>query len=120
MPSDGDTYLVETSAGELTVQYGWNRWVSVRGSGLPTKSAVIGNRRGLVQLLVAAGLPEAEANSLATRLWKDRPRSAMRRAEPDAWDGPWKQHPYGTLIVFVGLAAAFVYIVVLKLDWVGA
>jgi hypothetical protein len=26
----GDTYLVETSAGQLTVQYGWNRWVSVQ------------------------------------------------------------------------------------------
>jgi hypothetical protein len=42
------------------------------------------------------------------------------RPEATAWESPWKQHTYGTLFVFVlGLVAAFVYIVVLKLDWVG-
>jgi len=116
----GDTYLVETSAGQLTVQYGWNRWVSVQARGTGMRRAVVGNKRRLARLLVDAGVPDAEANTVATRLWKDRPRGSARGGEADAWRGPWKQHANGTLIVFlIGLVAAVLVVVVLKLDWVG-
>jgi hypothetical protein len=65
------------------------------------------------------GLAESEAPAAAKTIWAVRPRDTWR-PEPDAWESPWKQHKYGTLAVFViGLVAAFVYIVVLKLDWVG-
>jgi hypothetical protein len=117
---DGDTFLIETSAGQLTVQYGWNRWVSVQARGAVMRRAVVGNRRGLARLLADAGVPDAEAHTVASRLWKDRPRGSARGTEADAWRGPWKQHPNGTLIVFlIGLVAAVLVVVVLKLDWVG-
>jgi hypothetical protein len=120
MARDVDTYLVQTSAGQATVQYGWNKWVSVTGRGLTASQGVIGSRRGLEGLLVEAGIPETEARSHARELWSNRPRPSLRRGEAEAWEGPWKQHPYGTLIGFViAIVLAVLFIVVFRFDWVG-
>jgi hypothetical protein len=120
MAGDADTFLVDTSAGQVTVQYGWNRWVTVSGSNGAPQKAVVGNRRGLERLLVEAGIPQTEARSHARKLWSDRPRKTLRRGEAEAWEGPWKQHPYGTLIGFViAVLVAVLFIVVFKFDWVG-
>ena len=114
-----DTYLVDTSAGELNVQYGWEGWVVVQAPGSRVKRAVVRNCRGLERLLVDAGVPESEARSLAPGLWKGRPRGIDRAGVADPWTDPWKRHPNLTLALFLlSLVAAFVYIVVAKLDWV--
>jgi hypothetical protein len=104
----------------VTVQYGWNRWVTVSGNCRPAQKAVVANRRGLERLLVDAGIPQLEARSHAKKLWSNRPGKALRRGEAEAWEGPWKQHPYGTLVGFViAVLVAVLFIVVLKFDWVG-
>jgi hypothetical protein len=120
MARDVDTYLLDTSVGQVTVQWGWNKWVSINGRGLSACQAVISNRRGLEQLLVKGGIPEAEARPHAKRLWSDRPDGSLRRGEAEAWEGPWKQHPYGTLIGFVAaVLISVLFIAVFKFDWVG-
>jgi hypothetical protein len=119
MASDADTYLVDSSAGELTVHYGWESWVSIQTRGCPARRAVVRSRRELERLLVATGVPDVEARSLAPGLWKGRPTGARRTAVTDPWADPWKRYPNLTLVMFLlGLLAAFAYIVVAKLDWI--
>jgi hypothetical protein len=119
MAGDADTYLVDTSAGELTIQYGWEGWVVVQCRGGRAQRAVVRNRRGLTRLLVDAGVNDVEARSLAPSLWKERPRGSDRAGVADPWADPWKRHPNLTLVLFLlGLVAAVVFIVVAKLDWV--
>jgi hypothetical protein len=119
MADSADRATVSTSIGEVSVQFGWNGWVAVEAAGQATKRAVVRRRDGLSRLLVEFGVAESEAPAAAKAIWATRPLGAWR-PEPDAWESPWKQHKYGTLAVFlIGLVAAFVYIVVLKLDWVG-
>ena len=119
MATGSDRQRVATSVGELEVLYGWNSWVSVEASGRPAQRAVVRNRRGLARLLAAAGVPDHEARSAAGPLWRERPLDAGQD-EADPWTSPWKRHEHGPLIVFlVGLVAAFVCLVVLKVDWVG-
>jgi hypothetical protein len=116
MAGSDDTYLVDTSIGQLTVQYGWNRWVSISGRGMAHK-AVVSSRRGLDRLLVQAGVPEQEAHPLAKRLWRDRPGHALRRGDASAWESPWKQHPVWSLVLFLFLFALMATLVIaLKLD----
>ena len=120
MARDVDTYLVQTSAGDAVVQYGWNKWISVSGRGLTPCQAIVSKRRGLERLLVEAGVPPSEARIHARKLWSDRPSSSLRGGEAEAWEGPWKQHPYGTLVGFVvAVVIVVLAIVVLKFDWVG-
>jgi hypothetical protein len=117
MGGSGDTYLVDTSLGQLTIQYGWNQWVSVTRRGAAAHKAVVASRRGLEGLLVRAGVPEAEARPLAKRLWSDRPSQALRRGDAAAWESPWKQHPVWSLVLFLFLFALMATLVVaLKLD----
>jgi hypothetical protein len=119
MAVDADTYLVDSSAGELTVHYGWEDWVIVESRGRNAQRAVVRNRHGLERLLVEAGVPDVEARSLAPGLWKERPRRPQREGAADPWVDPWKRHPNLTLVLFLlGLASAVVYFVVAKLDWV--
>jgi hypothetical protein len=106
MAGDVDAYSVDTSTGRLTVQYGWNRWVSVHARGSHVHKAVVANRRGLERLLAEAGVPEIEVRPLAARLWKDRPKSALRAVETDAWEGPWKRHPGLALVIGLLLLVA--------------
>jgi hypothetical protein len=119
MAVDADTYLVDTSAGELTVHYGWEDWVVVQSRGRNAQRAVVRNRRGLEHLLVEAGVPDIEARSLASGLWKGRPSRAQREGAAYPWVDPWKRHPNLTLVLFLlGLVSAVVYFVVAKLDWI--
>jgi hypothetical protein len=57
MAGDADTYLVETSAGQVTVQYGWSKWVTASREGVRTHKAIVNGRRDLEGLLVDLGLP---------------------------------------------------------------
>jgi hypothetical protein len=120
MGGAADTYLVDTSAGEVTVQYGWESWVVVHRKGATAQRAVVGDRRGLERLLVDAGVPEGEARSLAPGLWKGRPRDAHRVGVSNPWTDPWKRRPTLTLVMFlVGLAIVVIAHVVFHVDWVG-
>jgi hypothetical protein len=119
MGSDADTFLIDTSAGQLRVPYGWNEWVTVDRAGAQTRSAVVRGRGDLERLLAEAGVPEAEAAPHARRLWSDRPTSGSR-GEGDPWEPPWKRHSNGTLVMFLlGLAIVVIAIVGFKVDWVG-
>jgi hypothetical protein len=119
MGRSNDRATVSTSIGEVSVQFGWNGWIAVEAPGQTAKRAVVRRRDGLSRVLVEFGVAESEAPAAAKAIWAARPRDTWR-PEPDAWASPRKQHKYGTLAVFlIGLGAAFVYIVVLKLDWVG-
>jgi hypothetical protein len=109
MGNDADTYLVDTSAGELNVHYGWESWVVVHRKGSSAKRAVVRNRRGLERLLVDVGVPGIEARALAHGLWKGRPKEARRAAVDDPWENPWKRHRNLTLVMFlVGLAVVVI------------
>jgi hypothetical protein len=120
MGGDADTYLVDTSAGEVTVHYGWESWVTVEMRASPAQRAVVGSRGALERLLVAAGVPQTEARSLAPRLWKGRPKDAHRAGVSDPWMDPWKHRPTLTLVMFLlGLAVVVVAHVVFHVDWVG-
>ena len=120
MAGDADTYLVDTSAGEVSVHYGWESWVVVHRQGSSAQRAVVRNRRGLERLLVDAGVPGTEARSLAPRLWKGRPRDAHRGGVSDPWEDPWKRRRNLTLLIFiVGLAVVVIAHVVFHVDWVG-
>jgi hypothetical protein len=117
MAGSDDTYLVDTSIGQLTVQYGWNRWVSISGRGTAAHKAVVASRGGLDRLLIQAGVPELEARRLAKRLWGDRPGHALRRGDASPWESPWKQHPVWSLMLFLLLFALMAtLVVVLQLD----
>jgi hypothetical protein len=117
MAGSDDTYLVDTSIGQLSVQYGWNRWVSISGRGTAAHKAVVASRRGLDRLLVQAGVPKSEARLLAKKLWGDRPGHALRRGDASAWESPWKQHPVWSLMLFLFLFALMATLVIaLKLD----
>ena len=120
MAGDADTYLVETSAGQVTVQYGWSKWVTASREGVRTHKAIVNGRRDLEGLLVDLGLPRAEAGAQAKDLWKNRPASGWRNGPADPTQPPWKQHPNLTLAMFfVGLAIVVVAHVVFHVDWVG-
>jgi len=109
MAGDADTYLVDTSTGEVRVHYGWESWVVVDRKGSRAQRAVVCNRRALERLLVNAGVPDIEAKSLAPGLWKSRPKGTHREGVHDAWEDPWKRHRTLTLLIFfVGLAIVVV------------
>jgi hypothetical protein len=119
MAGDADTYLVDTSAGEVSVHYGWESWVVVHRKGSSAQRAVVGNRRGLERLLVDAGVPVPEARSIAPGLWKERARGAHRIGVSEPWTDPWKRRPTLTLVLFLGgLAIVVIAHVVFHVDWV--
>jgi coenzyme F420-reducing hydrogenase beta subunit len=120
MAGDADTYLADTSTGEVSVHYGWESWVVVHRKGSADQRAVVRNRRALERLLVDAGVPGIEAKSLAPGLWKSRPKGAHREGVDDAWEDPWKRHGTVTLVMFlVGLVVIVAAHVVFHVDWVG-
>ena len=67
-----DVYEAQTAAGEVRVQFGWNRWVTIEVPGGSRKSAAIAKRAALERLLVECGVSEAEARVAAKSAWKQR------------------------------------------------
>jgi hypothetical protein len=117
MAGDADTYLVDTSAGEVTLQYGWSKWVTASRKGVRKHTAIVNRRRDLERLLVDIGLPSAEAGVQAKHLWKNRPESGWRNGPADPSQPPWKQYPNLTLVLFlVGLAIVVIAHVVFHFD----
>lgn len=120
MAGDADTYLVDTSAGQVTVQYGWSKWVTASRKGFRTHKAIVNRRRDLERLLLDIGLPATEAGAQAKALWKNRPGRGWRSGAADPSQPPWKQHPNLTLVMFfAGLTIVVVAHVVFHIDWVG-
>ena len=72
-----DTFSVESSAGPLQVQFGWDGWVAVtvpRSNGAPHAARRIVESGGdLQELLLGFGLAEGEAARVSAALWKRRP-----------------------------------------------
>ena len=115
---DGDKLIVQSSVGEVTVQWGWNRWVAVSVPGHRTAREQVKGRRQLAELLVATGLPETEAGSTARESWRQRPGSSAH-GEAEPWGSPWTRLRYGTLaVVLAGLVAMALCMFWLKLYWV--
>lgn len=118
MVVDGDKHIVQSSVGEVTVQWGWNRWVVVSLPGRPTARAQVKGQRAIAELLLAAGLPKTEADSAARESWRFRPGSAAY-SEAEPWGSPWTRLRFGTLaVVLAGLVAMALCMFWLKLYWV--
>ena len=116
--ADGDKHTVQSSIGEVTVQWGFNRWVAATVQGNRTARAQVKGRGGLAELLVSAGLPDSEAESVSRESWRKRP-SSFAHSEADPWGSPWSRHPYATLaVVLAGLVAMGLCIYWLKVSWV--
>lgn len=119
MSADRDAYILETSLGDVTVDWAWNKWVTVSTSGTRPARSQVGRRRDLTKLLVEAGVPPDEAESAARKAWRARPSSASRSVEAEPWGSPWKERPWATLaVVLTGLAAMGLCIYWLKVSWV--
>jgi hypothetical protein len=119
MGAERDTCVVETSLGDVTVDWAWNKWVTVSASGARPARSRIGRRRDLAKLFVEAGVPADEAESAAGRAWRARPSSGSRSGEAEPWGSPWKERPWATLaVVLIGLAAMGACIYWLKVSWV--
>jgi hypothetical protein len=119
MSSERDTYVLETSVGDLTIDWAWNEWVTVSPSGMKPARSQVGRRKDLTALLVEAGVPPDEAKPAAQKAWRARPSSAVRSGEAEPWGSPWKKRPWATLaVVLLGLAAMGLCIYWLKVSWV--
>lgn len=119
MSSDRDTCVLETSLGDVTVDWAWNKWVTVSTAGSRPARTQVGRRKDLKKLLVAAGLPPEEAEPAARKAWRARPSSAARSGEAEPWGSPWKERPWATLaVVLLGLAAMGLCIYWLKVSWI--
>ena len=99
-----DTFSVESSAGRLQVQFGWDGWVAVtvpRSNGASHAARRIVESGGdLQELLLGFGLAEAEAVRVSAALWSRRP-SGTPAEEP--LDEP--AFDRGLLLLLAGLAA---------------
>jgi hypothetical protein len=118
MVVDRDRHVVECSIGEVTVQWGFNRWVAASVKGTKPARAQVKGRGGLAELLVSAGLPVDEAKSVSRESWRKRPTS-FAHGEAQPWGSPWKERPLATLVVVLaGLTAMGLCIYWLDLSWV--
>ena len=114
-----NTYVLETSLGEVTVEWAWNEWVTVSAPKRKPVRNQVGGRKELAKLLVDAGMPNDEAVRTARDAWRARPSSAARSGEAEPWGSPWKERPWATLaVVLVGLAAMGLCIFWLKVSWI--
>jgi hypothetical protein len=101
--SDG-TFSIESSAGPLQVEFGWDGWVAVtvpRSNGASHAARRIVESGGdLQELLLGFGLAEAEAARVSAALWRRRPGGAPVEEPLDepAFDR-------GLLLVLAALAA---------------
>lgn len=119
MSPEQETCVLETSLGDVTVDWAWNKWVTVAASGTKPARSRVGRRKDLTRLLVAAGVPQDEAERAARKAWRARPSSAPRSGEAEPWGSPWKERPWATLaVVLLGLAAMGLCIYWLKVSWV--
>jgi hypothetical protein len=98
-----DTFSIESSAGRLQVQFGWDGWVAVTGPRSNGASyaarRIVASGGDLQELLLGFGLAEAEAARVSAALWRKRPSEA-RVEEP--LDAP--AFDRGLLLVLVALA----------------
>ena len=119
MSSERGTYILETSLGDLTIDWAWNKWVTVSASGTRPARSRVCRSRDLAKLCVEAGVPADEAEPAAGRAWRARPSSGSRSGEAEPWGSPWKERPWATLaVVLLGLAAMGLCVYWLKVSWV--
>lgn len=99
------TFSVESSAGPMHVQFGWDGWVSVtvpRSNGASHAARrIVESRHDLEGVLLGFGLPESEALRLAGALWRQRPAEG-----PDEEPSREPAYDSGLLLLVGGLALA--------------
>jgi hypothetical protein len=99
-----DTFSVESSAGTLQVQFGWDGWVAVtvpRSNGASHAARrIVESGRDLQELLLGFGLAEAEAARVSAALWRNRPGGVLAEKPLDEPD-----FDRGLLLVLAALAA---------------
>jgi hypothetical protein len=75
-----DTFSVESSAGPLQVQFGWDGWVAVSvpcsNGASHAARRIVESGSDLHELLLGFGLAEAEAARVSAALWRGRPGGA--------------------------------------------
>jgi hypothetical protein len=99
----GGTYEIQTSAGRLDVEFGWDGWVAISGAGTTGEPyaarRLVSSPWDLAVLLASFGLTQRQAETAANRLW------AAHTGTPTA-EAPVSGLPLGPLEVAAGLAAA--------------
>lgn len=97
-----DTYEVQTSAGALDVEFGWDGWVAITGPNslgeTYTARRLVSDTWDLADLLASFGLGERQAETAANRLW------TARTGEPNEEEEPVARFSLGPFEVAAGLA----------------
>jgi hypothetical protein len=82
-----DTYEVQTNAGALDVEFGWDGWVAITGPNSMgetyTARRLVSDSWDLADLLASFGLGARQAETAANRLWTARTGESVDEAEPD-------------------------------------
>jgi hypothetical protein len=106
---------VDTLRGTVVLEFGVNRWVLVTIGGEEGQKQ-IESRRELSAYLRERGLSEREANELARKAWKERPRDAGQHvATPDDSLIGATGLSKGTILLIALAFAAFTVLLVLYL-----
>jgi hypothetical protein len=99
-----DTYEVQTSAGALDVEFGWDGWVAITGPNSTgetyTARRLVSDTWDLADLLTSFGLGERQAETAANRLW------TARTGESADEEAPVARFSLGPFELAAGLAAA--------------
>jgi len=102
-----------SSAGEVEIQFGINRWVQIHLRGRDSVQQQVGKQSELEAMLRELGLGKTEAANAASEAWLDRPSSAGfsgARSRESMMRGTGLPQ-WGIALVVVGLIALFVVVV---------
>jgi len=104
-----NTFSVESSAGRLHVEFGWDGWVALsvpRSNGASHAARrIVESPSELEEILRGFGLPEPEAAGVSAALWKRRPPDAP---EEQSAAGPSYDSGLFLLIALIALGAGVV------------
>jgi hypothetical protein len=104
--------IYPSSAGELQIEFGINRWVQIHLRGRDSVQQQVGKQTELEALLRDLGLGEIEAANAAAEAWLDRPSTAGF-SEARGYDSAMRSTglpQWGIALVVVGLIALFVVV----------
>jgi hypothetical protein len=105
--------IYPSSAGELQIEFGINRWVQIHLRGRDSVQQQVGKQTELEAVLCELGLGEIEAANAAAEAWLDRPSTADF-SEARAYESGMRSAglpQWGIALVVVSLIALFIVVV---------
>ena len=105
--------IYSSSAGQLQIEFGINRWVQIQLRGRDPVQQQIDRQKELEAVLRELGLGEIEAANAAAEAWLDRPSSAgfSEARSRESFMRATGLSQWGIALVVVGLIALFVVVV---------